>query len=197
MEDVFSHKEGVDYSRLRLTPEGFYSITRRRDGQRLIGYMRQMIPDLEKKVITDATACVGGDSLLFSLWFKRVESIEWKHDNLVALRNNVEAFGATNVNIHQGDSTRIFNWRTNVLYIDPPWGGPDYLAKHNIDLWMGSSRVDDWVEEVLKRDERPEYIVLKLPRNYNFTRMRFQPNVEETHFYHIRNFVIVLLRSSL
>lgn len=197
MEDVFSHKEGVDYSRLRLTPEGFYSITRRRDGQKLIGYMRQMIPDLEKKVITDATACVGGDTLLFSLWFKRVESIEWKHDNLVALRNNVEAFGATNVNIHQGDSTRIFNWRTNVLYIDPPWGGPDYLAKHNIDLWMGSIRVDDWVEEILKRDERPEYIVLKLPRNYNFTRMRFQPNVEETHFYHIRNFVIVLLRSSL
>jgi predicted RNA methylase len=148
-------------------------------------------------VVTDATACVGGDTLLFSLWFKRVESIEWKHDNLVALRNNVEAFGATNVNIHQGDSTRIFNWRTNVLYIDPPWGGPDYLAKHNIDLWMGSIRVDDWVEEILKRDERPEYIVLKLPRNYNFTRMRFQPNVEETHFYHIRNFVIVLLRSSL
>lgn len=156
-----------------------------------------MIPDLGKKTITDATACVGGDTLLFSLWFKKVESIEWKHDNFVALRNNVDAFGATNVVIHKGDSTKIFNWRTNVLYIDPPWGGPDYLARYNIDLWLGSSRVDDWVEEVLKRKNRPEYIVMKLPRNYNFTRIRFQPNVDETHFFHIRNFVIVLLRTSL
>ena len=197
MEDVFSHKEGVDYSRLLLTPEGFYSITRRRDGQKLIGFLRQMIPDIGKKTITDATACVGGDTMLFSLWFKKVESIEWKRDNLTVLRNNVDVFGATNVVIHEGDATRVFDWRTNVLYIDPPWGGPNYLARNNIDLWVGSSRVDNWVEEVLKRNDRPEYIVLKLPRNYNFTRLTFQPNVDETHFYHIRNFVIVLLRASI
>jgi hypothetical protein len=197
MEDVFPHKEGVDYAGLRLTPEGFYSVTKRRDGQRLIAFMRQMIPDLDRKMITDATACVGGDTLLFSLWFKRVESIEWKNDNFSALQNNVNVFGAVNVNLHKGDATQIFNWRTNVLYIDPPWGGPDYLARNNIDLWMGNSRVDDWIEEVLKRNDRPEYIFIKLPRNYNFSRLRFQPNVEETHYYHIRNFVVVLLRSSL
>lgn len=197
MEDVFPHKEGVDYAGLRLTPEGFYSVTKRRDGQRLIAFMRQIIPDLDRKMITDATACVGGDTLLFSLWFKRVESIEWKNDNFSALQNNVNVFGAVNVNLHKGDATQIFNWRTNVLYIDPPWGGPDYLARNNIDLWMGNSRVDDWIEEVLKRNDRPEYIFIKLPRNYNFSRLRFQPNVEETHYYHIRNFVVVLLRSSL
>ena len=39
-------------------------------------------------------------------------------------------------------------------------------------------------------------VVLKLPRNYNFARLNFLPNVESSHFYRIRNFVVTLLRVS-
>jgi hypothetical protein len=196
MESLFPFKERVIYEDLRLTPEGIYSVTKRTDGERMIAFLYGMIPDLRKQTITDATACVGSDTLLFSLHFKKVESIELKRHNMEALQNNVRVFGAKNVGLHEGDATRIFNWKTNVLYIDPPWGGPDYYKIHNLELFMGSYRLDNWIEEILKRSDRPDTIVLKLPRNYNFTRLQFLPNVESTHFYRIRNFIVAMLRVS-
>ena len=70
MEAYFPFKERVVYSDLILTPEGLYSVTKRIDGERLIAFLNGMIPDIRKQTITDATACVGGDTLLFSLHFK-------------------------------------------------------------------------------------------------------------------------------
>lgn len=196
MEAYFPFKERVVYSDLILTPEGLYSVTKRIDGERLIAFLNGMIPDIRKQTITDATACVGGDTLLFSLHFKKVESIEWKRHNMEALQNNVEVFGAGNVVLHEGDATRVFNWKTDVLYVDPPWGGPDYRKLENLELFIGCYRLDKWIEEILKRTERPKTVVLKLPRNYNFARLNFLPNVESSHFYRIRNFVVTLLRVS-
>ena len=197
MDALFPFKERVIYQDLRVTPEGLYSVTKRIDGERLIAFLHGMIADVGKKTITDATACVGSDTLLFSLHFKKVESIELKRHNMAALQNNVDVFRANNVTLHEGDATRIFNWKTDVLYVDPPWGGPDYYKIPCLELYIGGQRLDMWIEDVLRRPERPETIVLKLPRNYNFTRLQFLPNVDSTHFYRIRNFTLALLRVSI
>jgi hypothetical protein len=196
MEDVFPSKEGIDYTQFQTTPEGLYSITRRRDSERMICFLRRMIPSMHKKIITDATACIGGDTLQFSQHFAHVHSIEWKRDNLAVLRNNVHVFGATNVTIHEGDATKILNWKTDVLYVDPPWGGPEYHMYPKLDIFMGGHRLDKWVEEVLI-DRRPAYIILKLPRNYNFTHLHFLPNVHEMMFYRVRNFMVALIQTKL
>jgi hypothetical protein len=196
MENVFPHKDDVDYTKLNMTPEGLYSITRRRDGEKMIGFLQSRIPDIPKLSITDATACIGGDTLLFSLYFKKVDSIEWKHDNITVLRNNIDVFRAANVTIHEGDSTKLFNWKTDVLYVDPPWGGPDYYRMYNLELFIGHYRLDTWIEEILKRDNRPNHIVLKLPNNYNFSRLQFLPNIDMMYTYMIRRFVVVLLTTS-
>jgi hypothetical protein len=196
MENVFPHKDDVDYTKLKMTPEGLYSITRRRDGEKMIGFLQSRIPDIPKLSITDATACVGGDTLLFSLHFKKVDSIEWKRDNVTVLLNNIDVFRAANVIIHEGDSTKLFNWKTDVLYIDPPWGGPNYYRIHQLDLFIGSQRIDVWIEDVLKREIRPKYVILKLPNNYNFSRLQFLPNIYTMYTYTIRRFVLVLLATS-
>ena len=196
MENVFPHKDDVDYTKLKMTPEGLYSITRRRDGEKMLGFIQSKIPDTSKLTVTDATACVGGDTILFSMYFRKVDSIEWKHDNVIVLRNNVNVYNATNVVIHEGDSTKVFNWKTDVLYIDPPWGGPNYYKTTQLDLFIGSFRVDSWIEEILKRDNRPRYVILKLPSNYNFSRLQFLPNIDTIHTYTIRRFVVVLLTTS-
>jgi hypothetical protein len=196
MENVFPHKDNIDYTKLKMTPEGLYSITRRRDGEKMIGFIQNKVADISKLSVTDATACVGGDTLLFSLYFKKIDSIEWKRDNIIVLRNNVDVFAATNVTIHEGDSTKIFNWKTDVLYVDPPWGGPEYYKIPQLDLFIGTYRVDVWIEEILKRENRPKHIILKLPNNYNFSRLQFLPNIDTLNNYVIRRFVVVLLTTS-
>lgn len=193
MEDLFPSKEGVDYSTLKMTEEGLFSITRRRDAQRIINILRTNFKNIETMSVTDATGCVGGDTINLALHFKHVDSIEKNNENFEALSHNVKVFGLKNVTLHNDDSVKIFDWQTDVLYVDPPWGGKDYKSGKDIDLYMSEKRVDHWLEEVLKRKNRPQHIVLKLPANYNFPRLNELTNVKEIHAYNIRKYYLVCL----
>lgn len=195
MEDIFP-KGDIDYSRLRLTPEGYYSVTKRRDGEKMMAFLEQMIPNHFSLKITDTTACVGSDTIRFSQMFEHVDSIELKNDNMRVLENNLKVYNCMNVTLHKGDATKIFNWNTDVLYIDPPWGGPSYYNRDKLEIFISNYRLDIWIEEILKRKKHPSYIILKLPRNYNFARLHYLPNVESYHFYKIRNIMIVLLTTA-
>ena len=193
MEDLFPCKDGIDLTRLKITAEGSYSITRRRDAERIIHILQFMFKTISELTVTDATACIGGDTLNFGLHFRHVHSIELKDENFEALTNNVEVYGLSNVTLHRGDCLKIFNWNTDVLYIDPPWGGKDYRQHKNLDLYLSNTRLDTWLEEILIRKNRPSYVVLKLPFNYNFTRFNFLSNVEYIRPYQIRSYVLVII----
>lgn len=193
MEDLFPQKEGLDYSRLKTTEEGSYSITRRRDAERIMDILGNIFKNMKNMTITDATACIGGDTLNFALHFKHVHSIELNHSNFDALTNNVSVYGLDNVTLHHADSVTLFNWNTHVLYVDPPWGGKDYKKNKNLDLFLSEKRLDCWLEEILLRKNRPEYIVLKLPSNYNFSRLNFLVNIDYIKPYRIRSYVLVVI----
>jgi predicted RNA methylase len=193
---MFPEKEGVEYDKLKITPEGEYSITRRADGKRLLQKMISIVGPLNKKHITDLTGNVGGDTILFGLNYKTVESIEYIKENFDALENNVRVFELDNVNLHFGDSTKLYKWYTDVLYIDPPWGGPDYKEKENLDLFLGDVRLDLFIKDILAQEWRPNYVFLKLPRNYNFGRLENLLNVKQLHKFSIRSFNCVVLEVS-
>lgn len=193
MDEVFPLLEGIDYERLILTEEGEYSVTRRRDADRIISIIKTVLKHTKTKTITDATGCVGGDTIHFARQFQKVDSIEINSSNFEALRNNIEVYGLTNVYLHFGDAIDIFQWKTDVLYIDPPWGGPNYKDTKNLDLYMSSKRIDYWLEEILLRKNRPSYIILKLPQNYNFTRLNFLSNVDYIKPYRIRSYILIVI----
>jgi hypothetical protein len=185
MKEFFPNKSGVDYSKLKLTPEGEYSITKRKDGEVLLKHMKSVLKTTKDKHITDLTGNVGGDTILFGLHFKKVDSIELNPENFEALKNNVEVFGLNNITLHQGDSTKIFNWKTDVLYIDAPWGGPSYKEHKELDLYLGDKRVDEFVKEI--RD-KADYIFLKVPKNYKFDRF------EDIEKFKIRGYYLILVK---
>jgi len=193
MDEIFPLREGMDYTKLKITKEGEYSVTRRRDAERILGVMKAVLKDIRNKSITDATGCVGGDTIHFGYTFQKVDSIELNPQNFESLRNNVSVYGLKNVTLHQGDATTLFNWKTDVLYVDPPWGGPAYRDSKNLDLFMSDKRVDSWLEEVLLRKNRPNYIILKLPQNFNFSRFNFLSNVDFIKPYRIRSYVLVII----
>jgi tRNA G10 N-methylase Trm11 len=152
--------------------------------------MISVIGSTKRKSITDLTGNVGGDTILFGLNFAKVESIEIDKDNFEVLKHNVETYKLKNVKLHFGDSTEIYNWKTDVLYLDPPWGGPEYKTKENLDLYLGDDRIDEFLEEILEEEWRPRYIFMKLPRNYNFKRLE-NLDVQHIHKFAIRGFFLI------
>jgi len=193
MEDIFPHKEGVDYSQLKLTEEGSYSVTRRRDGEQIIQVMKNMFKTLNDKTITDATACVGGDAINFALHFKKVDAIEHNRKNFEVLKNNVEVFDLMNIKLHYGDCVDIYRWVSDILYIDPPWGGPEYKTLSHVDLFIGYTRLDDWLEEVLSGPYRPMAVFLKVPNNYNSVSLQFLSNVISVKTFRIRTYSLICI----
>lgn len=191
LETMFPEKAGIDYSTLKLTPEGAYSITKRADGRKLIQKMISVVGSPKYKSIADLTGNVGGDTIMFGLHFGQVTSIELQEDNYIALKHNVKTYGLTNVNVINGDSIHILNWKVDVVYIDPPWGGPDYKTKIDLDLFLGEQRLDTYLDFLLKQDWRPAHIFLKLPRNYNFERLADLPNLKGQHKFPIRGFFLL------
>ena len=75
MDEVFPLRQGVDYTKLKLTEVGEYSVTRRRDADRIITIIKTVLKDTKTRSITDATGCVGGDTIHFALNFQKVDSI--------------------------------------------------------------------------------------------------------------------------
>ena len=191
MDEVFPLREGVDYTKLKLTTEGEYSVTRRRDSDKMMSIITKIVGDLKNKTVTDATGCIGGDTIQFALRCLFVNSIEIKEENFRALQNNVGLYNLQNVTIHHGDCTKIFNWKTDILFVDPPWGGPNYKENETLELYLSEKRLDEWLEEVLVKKIRPKHIFLKLPQNYNFSRLNFLPNVEVIKPHRIRNYILV------
>jgi predicted RNA methylase len=194
MEEVFPLRDGIDYTRLSVTAEGEYSVTRRRDSERIMSIISKTVGGLKTKTVTDATGCVGGDTIPFALQSRFVNSIELNDDNFIALQNNVDVYGLENVTLHHGDCTTVFNWRTDILFVDPPWGGPTYKDTPTLELFLSAKRLDEWLEDVLLRKIRPSYIFLKLPHNYNFNRLNFLSNIELIKPYRIRNYILVSIR---
>jgi hypothetical protein len=194
MENLFPYKQDVNYTKLQTTEEGLYSITRKRDGERILSIIKYNVKDLSNKTITDGTACMGGDTIQFAMSFHHVHSIEINSANFDCLVTNIGVYDLNNITLHKGDCTTLFNWNTDVLYLDPPWGGPEYKTKTDLDLMLGSKRIDVWLDEILIRKNRPSYIILKLPHNYNFKRLNFLVNIEMIKPFRVRNYVLVIIK---
>jgi hypothetical protein len=194
MEGLFPYKPCVDYSALKITDEGRYSITKKYDSQQITSILLNLKNISTESTITDATACVGGDTINFGLHFQNVKSIELEPDNFDALVNNVQTFQMNNVILYNADAVKIFKWYTDILYIDPPWGGRGYKKYRNFDIYISKKRIDIWIEEILARKTKPKYIAIKLPFNYRFTRLMFLENTT-IKSYQINSYVLLVIEN--
>jgi hypothetical protein len=194
MERFFPYLEGIDYNQLLLNKEGRYSVTRRAESSQIIQHILDTVGNCSEKLITDITGCMGGDTINFSFYFKKVFSIEINPENFKLLENNVRVFRCPNVELFCGDSTNVMNWISDVVYVDPPWGGPSYRNTENLELTLGKFKLDDWLEILMNKKQRPSHIFLKLPFNYNSLKFAFLPNFVEMNEVKIQNFYLVSIR---
>ena len=133
----------------------------------------QILSDLIKKnmgtdnlVITDANSNMGGNVINFAKNFKFVNSVEILPFHCEILENNIRVYKVENkVKIHCMDYLDIMTQlKQDVIFFDPPWGGPDYKKEKNLNLYLDGINIVDIINELYRY---AKMIVLRVPRNFN------------------------------
>ena len=128
--------------------------------------------DLSTLVITDAMACVGGNTLSFSDIFYKVNANEINTTRFQYLVNNMNEYKRTNIHFYNNNYLNLINKLSqNIVFIDPPWGGPIYKSQYKIDICIQNDKEEDVkLYELIDNiflDEATKMIIFKLPTNHN------------------------------
>ena len=182
MEDINYAKSNK--KKLLNTNVGKYSITKPYQVKwiksTLIEYFKNIRKNSKYLNIIDANAGVGGDTISFSKYFSNVYSIEKNEIHYDVLKNNIDALDLKNVKIFNGNFMKvIFDnkiYDNNfILYMDPPWGGPEYKKLDKVDLDIELERPNEMVlhEVINKLYIYFDSVILKAPVNLNFDKKLF------------------------
>jgi 16S rRNA G966 N2-methylase RsmD len=133
--------------------------------------------DLDELTITDAMACVGGNTLSFSSVFKNVNANEINTTRFQYLVHNMKQYDKTNILFYNDNYLNLIQkLKQNIVFIDPPWGGPIYKSQYKMDILLQKDSVNQEVVKEVKLDEiiddiflNPDtkMIIYKLPINHN------------------------------
>jgi len=154
--------------KLQADKEAMYSITQSGIAQQISNDIKRIFPRINKNsIITDLTACVGGNTINFAKNFKFVNAIEIDDEKFKMLINNASAIGVSdNINFINNDGTVFVKELIHdVVFIDPPWGGVYYKSNNVINLMLN----DRFIEDIIINDimDTTNYIVIKVPVNFD------------------------------
>lgn len=169
--------------KLRLSEEGKYSITKPNQGYQIANIIKKYIPNSKSYNFLDGTAGMGGDLYYIAPFFNKSIGVEKNNEHAKIAHDNLEVLGI-NVTVHNmsiieylsSDITETKNPSylddfpngIDVLWIDPPWGGPDYKKHHEIDLFLDGKNIVTYVKGWFA-DKIAKVIFIKAPVNYNMT----------------------------
>ena len=115
-------------------------------------------------VITDATACIGGNTTYFEKDFKVVIAIEKDPDIFKILKANTKK--SLNYNCSYNDV--MYTFQQDLVFIDPPWGGTNYKKEENLTLTLDKVNVLDIINNIY---HFTRYVALKVPNNFDITQI--------------------------
>jgi hypothetical protein len=147
----------------------------------------------KKSVITDMTACIGGDTIQFSKIFKHINSIELSKERCKFLKHNIDVYDRKNVTVYQGNSIELIKTlEQDIIYIDPPWGGKKYKYKKKINLYL--SKIPMW-NLCNQLANQADYIVLKVPLNFNIEFFCKKVISEDVDIYPLKKIQLIIINN--
>lgn len=160
---LFRFVPQVQRSKLQLDDEALFSTTDQLTADKISKDIRKIVPT--DSIITDATACIGGSAYSLSRIFHRINAIEIDNVRYKALMHNMLILGASNVDCMYGDAIDICkNIKQDVIFLDPPWGGPEYKEKTSVSLFLSGRDIADVCKELAPHTQ---YIAMKVPTNFD------------------------------
>jgi 16S rRNA G966 N2-methylase RsmD len=194
------------HHKLKINQESIMYITIPDDADQItkivVGHIHKYFTSSLNVGITDATAGVGGNTISFSYKFRYVDAIEVDQERFNYLKNNVNAYQLSNINLYNADCIGIAPSLANdVIFIDPPWGGKSYKKQGKIKLHLGQQSIEDVCMLFLskKMSQIPKLIVLKLPKNYDiehiYTKIKLKYDGEQRklYMYELNKMIIIVI----
>ncbi|XP_044074320.1 trimethylguanosine synthase [Siniperca chuatsi] len=148
---------------IRLDREGWFSVTPERIAEHIALRVEHSFSD--SQLVIDAFCGVGGNAIQFALTGKRVLAIDIDPVRLDLARHNAMVYRvADRIEFLQGDFLQLApHLRGDVVFLSPPWGGPDYLTAEVFDI--KTMMEPDGFEIFRLATLISENIVYFLPRN--------------------------------
>uniref|UniRef100_A0A8C4QXS6 Trimethylguanosine synthase n=1 Tax=Eptatretus burgeri TaxID=7764 RepID=A0A8C4QXS6_EPTBU len=114
---------------IRLDGEGWFSVTPERIAEHIA-------ERCQCDLIIDAFCGVGGNAIQFAFTCERVIAIDIDPEKVALARHNAAVYGVEDrIDFITGDFLLLApHLQADVVFLSPPWGGPDYLAADTFDL---------------------------------------------------------------
>ena len=190
---LFPKKQGVDMSKLLMTDIGLYSITSSSKSTETINIIKKYINNVPTNnlIITESNGGVGGDTIVFANYFKQVNVVEFSPIHCAVLRNNViDVYKCTNVVLFCTDYTHVFKKiKQDILYMDPPWGGPNYKYVDKLYLHIGNYMIEEIINKI---KSNTKIIVIKAPFNYDIDYLKSTVN-GKFFIHNVANYQIIVV----
>lgn len=189
---LFPIKPGVDLDKLKLTNIAKYSICTPQYAEIISRIIASYFINHPTIVVTDATAAVGGNTISFAQYFFHVNSIEINKTHFDMLVHNLNVYGLKDkVTFYHNDFKNVvLKIKQDVIFFDPPWGGPLYIFKEYSDL--DPEVMASFCKNLCRVSK---LILFRAPLNFNF--YRFYDLVKSSiglfHTFCFYNFVLVVL----
>ncbi|XP_044280017.1 trimethylguanosine synthase isoform X1 [Varanus komodoensis] len=154
---------------IQLDREGWFSVTPEKIAEHIAERVKQ---SFKYDIIVDAFCGVGGNAIQFALASKRVIAIDIDPVKISLAHNNAKVYGvADQIEFLCGDFMKLASTlKADVVFLSPPWGGPEYTAAETFDIQTMIS--PDGFEIFRLSQKITNNIVYFLPRNADIDQLR-------------------------
>jgi trimethylguanosine synthase len=157
--DLLSPEE----KRMQMDIPGLYSIT-----------VRELALEIATKLhgdsVFDAFCGLGGNAIAFALAGKRVIACELDEGRLEMAKANAALAGVSDrITFVQGDTlSQLGRTACDAIFLDPPWGGPQYSKIEKFKLSFFSPDGEGILESAIRNYAG---VAFKLPGNFDFSEL--------------------------
>jgi tRNA/tmRNA/rRNA uracil-C5-methylase (TrmA/RlmC/RlmD family) len=182
---IFPKEKNIDMTKLLTTTEGVYSVSKNRSAKKLMKIIYKCFKTYDI-TITDACSNVGSDTLMLAKYFTAVNAIELDKTNYNALENNVNVYNYKNIKLINGSNLKeLQNLKQDVIYADPPWGGPSYKNYAQLKLYFDKVELADFF---IRYKNNAKIHIYKVPYNYNINNFITKTKVTNLRIYNYKEY---------
>lgn len=163
---LFSQETPAFHEAVQYDDVSLYSATDQLTA-RATARVLQTLPGVTKaSTVTDATACIGGNTMEFARIFAHVHAVELDSVRASMLRHNLALLQLDmGVTVHEADYCQLqTTLRQDVVFLDPPWGGKRYKQQERVRLYLSDRDVGDLCGAILLHTP---HVVVKVPCNFD------------------------------